>query len=39
LQHYKTHPVEYQNKCLSIQQHAASYDWKNVINHWVDFLS
>jgi glycosyltransferase involved in cell wall biosynthesis len=39
LQHYKAHPGEYHNKCLSIQQHAASYDWKNVIEIWQNFLT
>ena len=39
LQHYKNNPVDYHNKCLSIQQHAASYDWKHVIKIWRDFLT
>jgi hypothetical protein len=39
LQHYKAHPGEYHNKCLSIQQHAASYDWKHVIEIWQNFLT
>ena len=39
LQHYKNNPAEYHNKCLSIQQHAASYDWKHVIKIWRDFLT
>lgn len=39
LQHYKNNPAAYHNKCLSIQQHAASYDWKHVIKIWRDFLT
>lgn len=38
LQHYKNNPVAYYNKCLDIQKHAASYDWKHVIKTWRDFL-
>jgi glycosyltransferase involved in cell wall biosynthesis len=39
LNFYKKMPKEYRNKCLQIQEHAKSYDWKYVIQEWVDLLS
>lgn len=39
LQYYKSHPREYQNRCLTIQQHAQTYDWQHVIDTWRDFLA
>lgn len=32
--YYIENPTEYRNKCLSIQEHAKSYDWSNFIHHW-----
>jgi glycosyltransferase involved in cell wall biosynthesis len=39
LNYYKSMPKEYRNRCLQIQEHAKSYDWKYVIGDWVNLLS
>lgn len=36
--HYRDHPEKYRIRCSEIQQHARSYDWKYVIQHWADLL-
>ena len=38
LEFYKANPEAYREKCLSTQQHAKTYDWSNVIHHWIDLL-
>jgi hypothetical protein len=35
----KDNPVKYRQRCLEIQEHAKSYDWKYVIDKWVSILS
>jgi glycosyltransferase involved in cell wall biosynthesis len=37
--YYKDNPVKYRQRCLEIQDHAKSYDWKYVIDKWVNILS
>jgi len=39
LVYYKNNPDKYKQKCLEIQHHAQSYDWKHVIDRWVRILS
>jgi glycosyltransferase involved in cell wall biosynthesis len=39
LSYYKDNPTAYKNRCLEIQDHAKSYDWKYVIDKWVNILS
>jgi glycosyltransferase involved in cell wall biosynthesis len=39
LQYYKNNPAKYVERCREIQEHAQSYDWKYVIEHWVNILS
>lgn len=39
LSYYKSNPEKYRQRCLEIQNHAQSYDWKYVIDRWVDILS
>ena len=39
LVYYKNNPDKYKQKCLEIQNHAQSYDWKHVIDRWVRILS
>jgi glycosyltransferase involved in cell wall biosynthesis len=39
LSFYKNNPDQYRKRCLEIQEHAKSYDWKYVIDKWVDILS
>jgi glycosyltransferase involved in cell wall biosynthesis len=38
LTYYIENPTEYRNKCLSIQEHAKSYDWINFIHHWAKLI-
>jgi len=39
LSYYKDNPEKYRQRCLEIQHHAQSYDWKYVIDKWVNILS
>ena len=39
LSYYKSNPEQYRQRCLEIQHHAQSYDWKYVIDKWVEILS
>jgi glycosyltransferase involved in cell wall biosynthesis len=39
LSYYKDNPDKYRQRCLEIQHHAQSYDWKYVIDKWVNILS
>jgi len=39
LSYYKANPEQYRQRCLEIQHHAQSYDWKYVIDKWVEILS
>ena len=39
LSYYKSNPEKYRQRCLEIQHHAQSYDWKYVIDKWVEILS
>jgi glycosyltransferase involved in cell wall biosynthesis len=39
LSYYKNNPEKYRQRCLEIQHHAQSYDWKYVIDKWVDILT
>ena len=39
LSYYKSNPEQYRQRCLDIQHHAQSYDWKYVIDKWVEILS
>ena len=39
LSYYKDNPEKYRQRCLEIQHHAQSYDWKYVIDKWVEILS
>jgi glycosyltransferase involved in cell wall biosynthesis len=39
LSYYKDNPDKYRQRCLEIQNHAQSYDWKYVIDKWVSILS
>ena len=39
LSYYKDNPEKYRQRCLEIQDHAQSYDWKFVIDKWVEILS
>jgi glycosyltransferase involved in cell wall biosynthesis len=39
LSYYKNNPEKYRQRCLEIQHHAQSYDWKYVIDKWVNILS
>lgn len=39
LSYYKANPEKYRQRCLEIQNHAQSYDWKYVIDKWVSILS
>jgi glycosyltransferase involved in cell wall biosynthesis len=39
LSYYKDNPNKYRQRCLEIQEHAKSYDWKHVIDKWVSILS
>jgi glycosyltransferase involved in cell wall biosynthesis len=39
LSYYKANPEKYRQRCLEIQHHAQSYDWKYVIDKWVEILS
>jgi len=39
LHYYKNNPVKYRERCAEIQAHAESYDWKYVIDRWVNILS
>lgn len=36
--YYKNNPTEYKKRCVQIQEHAKTYDWKNYINSWVKLL-
>jgi glycosyltransferase involved in cell wall biosynthesis len=38
LSYYKSNPEKYRQRCLEIQHHAQSYDWKYVIDKWVEIL-
>ena len=38
LSYYKSNPEQYRQRCLEIQHHAQSYDWKYVIDKWVEIL-
>jgi glycosyltransferase involved in cell wall biosynthesis len=37
--YYKSNPEQYRQRCLEIQYHAQSYDWKYVIDKWIEILS
>jgi glycosyltransferase involved in cell wall biosynthesis len=39
LSYYKANPEQYRQRCLEIQHHAQSYDWKFVIDKWIEILS
>ena len=39
LSYYKENPDKYRQRCLEIQYHAQSYDWKYVIDKWIEILS
>jgi len=39
LSYYKSNPEKYKQRCLEIQHHAKNYDWKYVIDKWVNILS
>jgi glycosyltransferase involved in cell wall biosynthesis len=39
LSYYKSNPDKYKARCLEIQNHAQSYDWRHVIEKWVSILS
>lgn len=39
LSYYKANPEQYRRRCLEIQHHAQSYDWKYVIDKWIEILS
>ena len=39
LSYYKENPEKYRQRCLEIQHHAQSYDWKYVIDNWIEILS
>jgi len=39
LSYYKNNPAKYKARCLEIQHHAQSYDWKYVIDRWINLLS
>ncbi|HSX14554.1 MAG TPA: glycosyltransferase [Candidatus Saccharimonadales bacterium] len=39
LQYYKAHPKEFRQKCRSIQEHAKSYDWSELIDDWISLLT
>lgn len=39
LKFYKNNPTAYKEKCLSIQEHAKKYDWKNYITLWSGFIT
>ena len=39
LSYYKENPEKYRQRCLEIQHHAQSYDWKYVIDKWIEILS
>lgn len=39
LVYYKNNPDKYRQRCLEIQHHAQTYDWKYVIDKWVSILS
>jgi len=39
LKFYVDNPKEYRKACAHIQEHAKTYDWSNVIHHWVDFFN
>ena len=36
---YKNNPEAYRKKCQEIKDHSDSYDWRHVIDNWVDLLS
>lgn len=38
LSYYKCNPEKYRQRCLEIQHHAITYDWKYVIDKWVELL-
>ena len=38
LSYYKSNPEKYRQRCLEIQHHAQSYDWKYVIDKWIEIL-
>lgn len=35
LSFYRNNPIAYQEKCISIQKHAKSYDWSNFIKDYI----
>lgn len=37
--YYKDNPAKYKERCLEIQNYAQNYDWKHVIEKWVNILS
>lgn len=39
LSYYKFNPDKYKMRCREIQHHAISYDWKYVIDRWINLLS
>jgi glycosyltransferase involved in cell wall biosynthesis len=39
LRFYIDNPEEYRKKCAAIQEHAKSYDWSNVVQHWVSMFT
>lgn len=39
LSYYKNNPDKYRARCREIQHHARTYDWSNVIDKWVNFLT
>ena len=38
LTHYRDNPDAYQEKCLTTQAHAQQYDWRHVIQSWVELI-
>jgi len=39
LNYYKDNSEKYREKCLSIREHARSYDWSNVIDQWANLFN
>lgn len=38
LKSYQADSIKYQNRCIEIQEHARSYDWKYTIDSWISLL-
>lgn len=36
--YYRENSQDFKEKCQAAQEHARSYDWTNVIEHWVELL-